>query len=548
MSRKAKVLIVDDDKLLNEQLKMEVERNFYEVFSAHDGAAAIDILKKEDIKIILLDVNLPDMEGFEVLDAAKKEKGACEIIMITGFGAEEIAIKALRKGAIDYIEKPVDFTQLTAAMGRAEEKVKEKENLTFKNAILVVDDDEEIILRLSRFLKKEGFEVFTANSGEMAIDIVLKNKVDVIITDIQMRGVDGIGVIQESKKLYPDIEGIVVTGHKEQEIAIRALRVGAIGYLTKPINLDEMLINVNKAIDRINLNRNKLYRNRELKISSEIIVKMNEELERRIEERTQQLNETQSQLFQTAKLATLGEMSAGLAHEINQPLGGIALISMNIRKLVERKRATDEMLIKAVDDIDLSVERMKKVIQHIRTFARQETLKFIEVEVPKTIDSTLTLLGEQLRLHGIEICLEFEDKLPKVEGEPFQLEQVWVNFTSNARDAMDIKEEMIKSGKMEHVGSYNKKLTISVSLDKENGFIQVAFQDNGVGISKDKILKIFQPFFTTKEVGKATGLGLSISYGIIKNHRGEITASSVENEGTLMTAYLPILKNGAANG
>jgi len=299
------------------------------------------------------------------------------------------------------------------------------------------------------------------------------------------------------------------------------------------------LMSVEKVLENINLNRDRLYRNRELKISSEIIAKMNEELERRIEERSRELSQTQSQLFQTSKLATLGEMSAGLAHEINQPLGGIALICANIKKAIQRGKFSQEMLLEDIADIEKSIQRMTRVIQHMRTFARQDTLKFIEVDVPSTISSAMSLLGEQLRLHEIEVVLDFTNELPQISGEPFQLEQVWINLISNARDAMDEKEKRIKDGRLP-AGEYHKKLTIKAYQELENKCVKINFSDNGIGISQEHTKRIFEPFFTTKEVGKGSGLGLSITYGIIESHKGKIIVESQEGQGVTFIVSLPI--------
>jgi len=267
---------------------------------------------------------------------------------------------------------------------------------------------------------------------------------------------------------------------------------------------------------------------------------MNEELERRIEERSRELNLTQAQLFQTSKLASLGEMSAGLAHEMNQPLGGISLVAKNMRKLEERGLLTAEEIDSALNDIEASVVRMSKIIKHIRTFARQDTLSYIQVDVNETIDSALGLLGEQLRLHGIEVALELDRDLPKVTGEPYQLEQVWINLITNARDAMEEKEKQIAEGALQASG-YTKLLTISSSLNSKPGKdgIVIHFHDNGSGITDEDKDKIFHPFFTTKEVGRATGLGLSISYGIVQKHNGSIEIVSKAGEGTTISVLVP---------
>lgn len=534
-----KVLIVDDDKIIREQLKKELQRNFFSCYEASNGREALEIFNHEDIDIVLLDVKLPDINGLEVLEKIKKKKPDCEIIVMTGFGTQEIAVQSLRRGAIDYIEKPIDIEELNASLGRAQEHLREKKDLAYKNTILVLDDDENIVKVLKKAMEKEGYEVFAAYKPKEGLSIIEKHKIDVVITDVAMDGMDGIEVLNRAKRFYQDIEGIVVTGILDQELAVKALRAGAIDYVVKPVNLEELVISVEKAIESINLRRNKLYRNRELKISAEIMSKMNEELERRIEERSKELSHAQSQLFQTSKLATLGEMSSGLAHEMNQPLGGIALIVTSLRKMSERGKLTEEELKSGLNDIDHSVKRMSKVINHIRTFARQEVLKFSEVKINETIDSALGLLGEQLRLHEIKVELKLGGDLPKIVGEPYQLEQVWINLISNARDTLDGKGSMAQEGKLA-IKNYQKKLVILTSYDPDAKTIKVSFTDNGMGIAKEKKEKMFEPFFTTKEVGKGTGLGLSISYGIIENHKGKFEVESKEGEKTTVTVILPI--------
>ena len=134
------------------------------------------------------------------------------------------------------------------------------------------------------------------------------------------------------------------------------------------------------------------------------------------------------------------------------------------------------------------------------------------------------LLGEQLRLHGIQTELELSLDLPKIIGEPFQLEQVWINLISNARDAADEKEKQISEGKLQ-MTNYQKRLNISTHYhpESETPSVDIRFDDNGIGLDAEHEVKIFEPFFTTKEVGKAMGLGLSISHGIIESHKGTIT-------------------------
>lgn len=535
-----KVLVVDDDQLIREQIARELKRNYCDPMVASNGKEGLEIFSREDISILLLDVNLPDVDGLEFLKTVRLQKPDCQVIMITGYGSEEIAVQSLRRGAIDYLEKPMNFDELAAAIGRAHEKLANKEALAYKSTILLIDDDDGALYPLKRFLEKEGYEVFTAVNGHDGLHIIEYNKIDILVTDINIGDMNGIDILQEAKKLYKDIEGIVMTGQKDERLAIDSLRAGALDYLTKPINLEELLLSISKAVENINLSRNRLYRNRELKISSEIIAKMNEDLERRIEDRSRELSQTQAQLFQTSKLATLGEMSAGLAHEINQPLGGIALVCASIKKTIERGKSSDAMVLKDVADIEKSIQRITRVINHIRTFARQDTLKFMDVDVAGTIESALTLMGEQLRLHDIEIVLDLKPGLPKIFGEPFQLEQVWINLLSNSRDDLDEKLIRIKDGRLAVPEGYRKKLTIATSYDPENKIIQVTFTDNGIGVTEAYKKKVFEPFFTTKEVGKGSGLGLSITYGIIESHHGTLGLDSREGEYASFTVTLPV--------
>lgn len=532
------VLVVDDDRLFCEQLEKELRRNFFKTFSSLNGKTALEIFTNESIDIVIIDARLPDMSGLELLTKMKELKSGFEVIIITGYGAQDVAIESLRRGAIDYIEKPIKLDELSAAIGRAQEKLINKEELTYKYKILVIDNEKDVVNRLKKCIEKENYEVFAAYSGTEGLEIVDKNKIDIIVTDIKMDDINGIEVFKRAKVLFPDIEGIVVTGFRERELAINALRAGAMDYITKPIDLDELFFSLKRAAEKISLHRNRIFRNRELRIATEITSKLNQELENKIKERTIEISKIQSQLFQTSKLATLGEMSAGLAHEINQPLGGISLIAKSFRKMLAAGKLTKEEIESGLFDIEMQIKRMTKIIQHIRTFARQDTLKFIQVDLKETVLSALSLLSEQLRIQSVDVEIEIDDNLPKIVGEPYQLEQVWINLISNARDAMLEKENMIKTGKLDSK-DYRKRLRITSSIDKEFATVAISISDNGSGISEDVISRIFEPFYTTKEVGKATGLGLSISYGIIENHIGKIQAFNNKDEGTTIMVTLP---------
>lgn len=205
---------------------------------------------------------------------------------------------------------------------------------------------------------------------------------------------------------------------------------------------------------------------------------------------------------------------------------------------MQKRMFNEDKLAAGLEDIDACIQRMTQTIQHVRAYARQEDRAFAAIELAGTIDSALLLMGEQVRTSGIVIERMVAPGLLKVMGDPHRLEQVWINFISNARDAMDEKQAMIAQGVLNAVG-YQKKLRIRVSHDKAANMLLVVFADNGKGLTPQQAQKVFDPFFTTKEVGKGTGLGLSISRGIIETHKGRVTIEGRPNEGATLRVYLP---------
>jgi len=222
------VLIVDGDKVIREQLEKELKRDFVNTLLAADGRTALEKISHNEVDIVILGVKLPDMDGLEVLWKVKERHPDCEVIVVADSGTREVAVQFLRRGAIDYIDTPLSKEDLVTALGRAQEKLSEKEGLSYENTILLIDEEEVIVKRLKKYLEKEGFTVFTAFSGKEGLAVIENNKIDVLISDIRMGDMDGIKVIQQAKSFYRDIEGIVVTGHKDQELTIRSLRAGDI--------------------------------------------------------------------------------------------------------------------------------------------------------------------------------------------------------------------------------------------------------------------------------------------------------------------------------
>jgi C4-dicarboxylate-specific signal transduction histidine kinase len=242
-----------------------------------------------------------------------------------------------------------------------------------------------------------------------------------------------------------------------------------------------------------------------------------------MERREHELRDKQEQLVQAGKLATLGELTTGVAHELNNPLNNIGLYVGNV---IDRIRLGADDAEPLVSDLEKAMEQVRKateIISHLRTFGRAARVSIEQVDVDDVIERSLLLVHEQLRLRGIEVELELCPDELLVFANPIQLEQVFINLLTNARDAL--------------VDSKRKTIRIASSRDGEK--IRIAFSDTGPGIPLELQQRIFDPFFTTKEVGTGTGLGLSITYSILKEYGGEISVESRPGKGAMFLVELP---------
>lgn len=243
--------------------------------------------------------------------------------------------------------------------------------------------------------------------------------------------------------------------------------------------------------------------------------------------------EQEAQLTQSSKMATLGEMATGIAHELNQPLNVIRVGADFLAKMTKRgQKISDKQLLKVSRNISEQVERATNIINHLREFGRKSELEVYPVDLNEPIRDIFTLLGQQLRLRNIEVNLRLDEPLPKILADKNRLEQIFLNLVTNARDAMEATgPETIK------------KLTITTYQERDRVVALVA--DTGTGMSKEVREKIFDPFFTTKEVGNGTGLGLSITYGLVKDFRGDIDVKFTSDIGTIFRISFPIYTDEA---
>jgi C4-dicarboxylate-specific signal transduction histidine kinase len=247
-----------------------------------------------------------------------------------------------------------------------------------------------------------------------------------------------------------------------------------------------------------------------------------------VERREHELREKQEQLIQAGKLATLGELTTGIAHELNNPLNNIGLFVGNAIDRIELGEVEPEVVREELGKAMEQVRKATEIISHLRTFGRAATIVYEPVEIAPVIERALSLMQEQLRLRQIAVAVEPGDEPIVVHGNEIQLEQVFVNLFTNARDALaDLDDKRIW-----------------IACEAHPPMAVLTFADNGPGVPPDLEQRIFDPFFTTKEVGAGTGLGLSITYGIVTEHAGTVSVGAREGGGAEFTIELPLAAHG----
>lgn len=259
-------------------------------------------------------------------------------------------------------------------------------------------------------------------------------------------------------------------------------------------------------------------------------------LEEEIQKKTTEIMKAHEQLINAEKLASLGRMAAGVAHELNSPLTGIVTFAHLMLKRIPPENKQDR------EDLEIIIEqanRCSKIIKGLLGFSRKATAERVEINMNTLLDSTIAMVRNQAKFHNIKIVLNFDESLPLVHVDPNQMQQVFLNMLINAADAMNERGQITIATRTV-VGQEETPWFKMGHPQEGKKFIEIEFTDTGPGIPEEYMGKIFEPFFTTKPVGKGTGLGLAVSYGIIKRHGGNITVRSEPKKGASFFIRLPV--------
>ncbi|MFN6498105.1 MAG: response regulator [Nostoc sp. DedQUE01] len=411
--------------------------------------------------------------------------------------------------------------------------------------VLIVDDNPTNLSVLSQALKSAGFAVRVAEDGETAIEMVQHKQPALILLDVQMSGIDGFETCQKLKAdpLTQNIPIIFMTALADTENKMKGFSLGAVDYIPKPFEQAEVIARVRMHLQ---------------------LKQLTDNLEQRVTDRTAALEQAQMQLVQQEKLSMLGQLVAGVAHEMNNPISCIIsnihpaqeyvadlteilqLCQQNYSQLPpliqDAIAQTDlefilEDLPKLLNSMQVSTQRIKDISVSLRNFARTDTSGKIKFDVHEGLNDTLLILRHRLKGVGqrpeIQIIKKYAS-LPKVECYPGQLNQVFMNILANAVDAL---EDIWQEGKR-----VNDSLTINICTEVcSPNYVTIRICDNGIGMTEEVRQQIFNYLFTTKTVGKGTGLGLAIANQIVvEKHGGAIQVNSTLNQGTEFAIVLPL--------
>lgn len=262
-----------------------------------------------------------------------------------------------------------------------------------------------------------------------------------------------------------------------------------------------------------------------------VIRDLNHTLEERVQQEIEKRKEQEQLMYQQSKLAALGELAAGIAHEINQPLNTMAFAMDNVFSKFRKRTISEEYLERKIALLSEEVQRIRVIIDHVRTFSREQHSEELQAafDVNTGVEKALSLVQAQYHNHRILLETDLAPNLTPVLGNLYQFEQVVLNFLSNAKDALEEKRDLL--------GPFEMRISLRTSEDEDAVYLEV--EDNGIGIEASRQSQIFDPFYTTKGPDKGTGLGLSISYGLIKTMSGSLDVESRPDHGTRMRVVFP---------
>jgi len=518
MSR-LKVLHVEDSERDFALVKRHLSRADYDVASTRvDTASAMAaVLPKHQWDVILCDYSMPELSALAALNLVKEMKIDIPFIVISGTIGEALAVEAMRAGAHDYLIKtnlarlvPVIEREINEADNRRARRAAE-ESVRLQSAALQVAANAIVIVNRER-------EILWANpafteTGDYPFDPVST--------------VPGIARSAEQDKSFcEDMWATLLSGRVWRNTIINRRKDGTINH---------EILTITPIQDRADVFTHFVGIKQDItdvKLADEALQLTNVRLAAALEDlqnKSAELTAMTQQLWQASKLATMGELAASVAHELNNPL---ATILLRLEALSGQLNG-DQQKSEALEIVIGEVERMGSLVGGLLQFSRGGHQQISSLDVRQEIDNILKLIEYHLRNQKIEVVREFDASVPMMAADRQQLRQVFLNLLTNASDAMPCGGRLVARIR-------------SVEIEEGVSGVSIEFIDSGDGVALADLARIWEPFFTTKPAGKGTGLGLAICRRIIEEHKGKISIDSQLNEGTTVKMFLPAMNDGGS--
>lgn len=371
--------------------------------------------------------------------------------------------------------------------------------------VVLIDDEKDIREVVGITLEDAGYLVHTAANGQSGLELAREVNPEIIVTDIRMPVLDGIGLLEIVKKEMPETEVIIITAFADMELAIRALQLDASDFVTKPLNYQALHLALKRAIQRYTSRK-------QLKDYTALL------------ERTM---EDQARIQQQDKMISLGRLAASVVHEINNPLSGILNYVRLMKRAVDKGEvdaARIEKFSRYLEIVDREISRCSHITGNLLAYTRKSPPSFESLSIEDLLNRCMLLCAHKLELQKIELHTDIAHNLPKIRGDFNQLQQCLLNLIFNAVDAMP------KGG----------HLTLRAGFDTAARNLLLDVEDTGKGVSEADRQRIFDPFYTTKQEGYGVGLGLSTVKDIMHRHGGEVRLRHTGDQGTVFRLVLPV--------
>jgi two-component system cell cycle sensor histidine kinase/response regulator CckA len=498
-----RILHVEDSERDVALLQRHLKRTGYELIAdrVDTAAAMITALETCEWDLVLCNYSMPHFNALAALAVVKKLNCDIPFIVISGTIGESLAVEAMRAGANDYllkdnlarlvpaIERELSESENRRARIRAEEQLRIKNAAVegAANAILITDAGGKIVW---------VNEAFTANSGYSKDEVLGRN------TRMLKSG-------KQDDAFYKEMWETILAGKVWRNTLINRRKDGT-------LNHEDMTITpIRDAAGSIT----------QFVAIKQDITKLEQALSA-VQEKNEELASMTQQLWQASKLATMGELSASIAHELNNPLATVALRVENLTMMM----GADDQQRRSLEIISQEVDRMANLVDDLLQFSRRSHRQISTVDLHEEIANSMEFVHYHLHSRKIQVVQELADPLRTIQADHQQLRQLFLNLLTNASDAMP-------DGGILTVRAKNANL-------KENDAVQIDFADTGDGIAAENLKKIWEPFFSTKAEGKGTGLGLAICRRIVEEHGGTIEIESETGHGTTIHMLFPATANG----